>query len=363
MKFKIERSVFLDGLKKVQNIVAPNASLLIVQNVMIKAQNNKLYLTTTNLDISICTAIPCEVEVEGVTTLPVKILVNSVSKLVDGIVNVEVDADNRAIITAGYAMFRLTGMSHTDFPAIPEMVGSFEYVIPQLTFREMLRKTWYAASVDESRKSLVGVLSSFKESKLIMVATDGRRLALINHELEFPKEAEKDVILPPKVVSELQRILTNDGEVKIQIGISQISFQLGETQLYSKLLDHVYPDYTKVIPQNLPESVEIDRTMLLSALERVSVMLKDNSVAVSLQFDSNELVITSGKSLVGEARDIVPIKYDGPNIEISFNPGYLIEPLKSIDEDVITICMSDGTAPAVIKCSIPFLYVIMPLRV
>ena len=363
MKFKIERSVFLDGLKKVQNIVAPNASLLIVQNVMIKAQDNKLFLTTTNLDISICTIISCDVEVEGITTLPVKVLVNSVSKLGDGIVNVEVDADNRAVITAGYAIFRISGMSHNDFPQIPEMVGSFEYVIPQLTFREMLRKTCYAASVDESRKSLVGVLSSFKDSKLTMVATDGRRLALINHELELPKEAEKDVILPPKVVSELQRILTNDGDVKIQIGVSQISFQLGETQLYSKLLDHVYPDYTKVIPSSLSETVDVDRVMLLSALERVNVMLKDNSVAVSLTFDSNELIISSGKSVVGEARDVVPIKYDGPNIEISFNPGYLIDPLKSIDEDIITICMSDGTAPAIIKCSIPFLYVIMPLRV
>ena len=131
MKFKIERSVFLDGLKKVQNIVAPNASLLIVQNVMIKAQDNKLFLTTTNLDISICTIISCDVEVEGITTLPVKVLVNSVSKLGDGIVNVEVDADNRAVITAGYAIFRISGMSHNDFPQIPEMVGSFEYVIPQ----------------------------------------------------------------------------------------------------------------------------------------------------------------------------------------------------------------------------------------
>ncbi len=362
MKFKIERSVFLEGLKKVQNIVAPNASLLIVQNVMMKAHDNKLYLTTTNLDISICTTIPCDVEIEGITTLPVKILVNSVSKLADGVINIDVDADNRAVITSGYTIFRIAGMSHTDFPVIPEMTGSFEYIIPQLTFREMLRKTWYAASVDESRKSLVGVLSSFKDSKLTMVATDGRRLALINHELEFPKEAEKDVILPPKVVSELQRILSNDGDVKIQIGVSQISFQLGETQLYSKLLDHVYPDYTKVIPTNIPECIDVDRVMLLSALERVNVMLKDKTVAVSLAFNSNELIITSGKSVVGEARDIVPIKYDGPNIEISFNPSYLIDPLKSIDEDIITICMSDGTAPAVIKCSIPFLYVIMPLR-
>jgi DNA polymerase III sliding clamp (beta) subunit (PCNA family) len=144
----------------------------------------------------------------------------------------------------------------------------------------------------------------------------------------------------------------------------QLNHKLEENeQLYSKLLDHVYPDYTKVIPSSLSETVDVDRVMLLSALERVNVMLKDNSVAVSLTFDSNELIISSGKSVVGEARDVVPIKYDGPNIEISFNPGYLIDPLKSIDEDIITICMSDGTAPAIIKCSIPFLYVIMPLRV
>jgi DNA polymerase-3 subunit beta len=330
--------------------------------VLLEAKEDKLFLTTTNLDISICSSVKCEVIEEGVSTLPVKILVNSISKLIDGVIEVDINDNDLATISSGYTVYRIAGMSSDDFPQLPEMDGSFEYVIPQITFREMLRKTWYAASQDESRKSLIGVLTSFKDSKLTMVATDGRRLALINHDLDFPIEAERDVILPPKVVSELQRILSNDGNVNIRIGASQISFNLGDTYFYSKLIDHVYPDYRKVIPEENPECIEVDRHMLLSALERVSVMVKENLVPVSLKFTSNQLLISSGQSSVGEARDVVPIKYDCSGIEISFDPRFVMDPLKAIDEDVIIICMSNGKSPAVIKCSIPFIYVIMPLR-
>ena len=308
MKFKIVRSKFLEGLKKVQNIVASKGTMQILQNVLIEAKDKQLLLTTTDLDISIRSVIGCDVEVDGATTLPVKLLFNVVSKAAEGTVEVTVDAQDRAVINAGTATFKLTGMSVVDYPTLPVDQNSFEYVIPQITLKEMLRKTAYAVSQDDTRKTLKGVLSSFKDGKLTMVATDGRRLALVEHEIELPAEAERDVILPAKVVNELQRSLTSDGDARITIEKTQIAFNLGDTRIYSKLLDEAATE-------------------------------------------------------VAESTDIVPIKYDGARIEIVFNPNYVMDPLKAIDEDEVTIELNDGMKPAMIKCSIPFLYVMMPLRV
>ena len=255
-------------------------------------------------------------------------------------------------------------MSVVDFPSLPEDQNSFEYVLPQMTLREMLRKTAYAASQDDTRKTLKGVLMSFRDGKLTMVATDGRRLALVEHEVELPEDAQKDIILPTKVVSELQRSLSGDGDARITIEKSQISFNLGETRLYSKLLDEVYPNYRQVIPGNCTERVVVDRQLLLAALDRVSVMTMDESNSVCLTFDANQLIVASSKSSeAGSARDIVPIKYDGAKIDIVFNPSFVMDPLKAIDEDEVTIELNNGTSPAMIKCSVPFLYVMMPLRI
>ena len=364
MKFKIVRSKFLDGLKKVQNIVASKGSMLIIQNVLLEAKDKELLLTTTDLDISIRTRVACEVEAEGATTLPVKLLFNAIAKSPEGPIEIDVSAADCAFISAGSAEFKLNGMAVVDFPSLPEDQNSFEYVIPQMTLREMLRKTAYAASQDDTRKTLKGVLMSFRDGKLTMVATDGRRLALVEHEIELPEDAQKDVILPTKVVAELQRTLSGDGDARITIEKSQISFNFGETRLYSKLLDEVYPNYRQVIPSDLPEHVVVDRQLLLAALDRVSVMTMDESNSICLTFDSNQLTVASSKaSDAGSARDIVPIKYDGARIEISFNPGFVMDPLKAIDEDEVTIKLNNGTSPAILTCSVPFLYVMMPLRI
>jgi len=364
MKFKIVRSKFLEGLKKVQNIVGSKGTMMIIQNVLLEAKDKELLLTTTDLDISIRTRVPCEIETEGSTTLPVKFLVNAIAKSPEGPIEIDVSAADCAFISAGSAEFKLNGMAVLDFPALPEDQNSFEYVIPQMTLREMLRKTSYAASQDDTRKTLKGVLMSFNGGKLTMVATDGRRLALVEHEIELPQEAERDIILPTKVVAELQRSLTSEGDARITIEKSQVSFNLGDTRLYSKLLDEVYPNYRQVIPAALTERVAVDRQLLLSALDRVSVMTMDESNSVCLTFDSNQLIVASSKaSDAGSARDIVPIKYNGAKIDIAFNPGFVMDPLKAIDEDEVTIELNNGSSPAIMKCSIPFLYVMMPLRI
>ena len=363
MKFKVIRSKFIEGLKSVQNIVAGKGSLPILQNVMIEGKGNSIKLTTTDLDISIKSEVECEIIEEGTTTLPVKLLFTSITKAAEGEVVVECDSQERATIKAGSARFKLQGMPASEFPVIPEDGEAYMYSIPQATIREMLRKTSYAASQDDTRRTLKGVLMSFKDEKLTMVATDGRRLALVENELEFPKAAEKDIVLPSKAVAELQRSLSAEGEVSIMVKKSQICFTLGSVQIYSKLMDDTYPNYRQVIPKECVEQIVIDRQLLLNALDRASVMTIDEAHSTKLIFEANRLTVTSAASEIGEAKDEVPIKYAGEKIEIMFNPNYVMDPLKAIDDDEVTIGLNNGHSPAVIRCSIPFLYVLMPLRI
>lgn len=363
MKFKVIRSKFLDGLKSVQNIVAGKGSLPILQNVMIEAGERSIKLTTTDLDISIKAEVECEVSEAGATTLPVKLLFVSMTKAAEGEIEVEVDPQERASIRAGSARFKLQGMPASEFPQLPEEGDAYSYTVPQATIKEMLRKTSYAASQDDTRRMLKGVLMSFKDEKLTMVATDGRRLALVEKELEFPKASERDIVLPSKAVAELQRSLGNEGDATIMVKKSQICFNLSGVIIYSKLMDDMYPNYRQVIPASCSEHIVVDRQLLLDALERASVMSMDDSHSSKLIFESNTLTVTSAANDIGEAKDEVPIKYAGEKIETMFNPTYVMDPLKAIDDDEITIDINDGHTPAVIKCSVPFLYVLMPLRI
>ena len=363
MKFKIVRSKFIDGLKAVQNVVAGKGSLPVLQNVLIEARGKELTLTTTDLDISIRSVVECEIEDEGASTLPVKLLFNSILKAAEGEVEVEIDSKERATINAGSAKFKLAGLPEMDFPRLPKDEDAYTYTVPQIMLREMLRKVFYAASQDDTRRTLKGVLMSFKDCKLTMVATDGRRLALIEDEVEFPQDAERDIVLPSKVVQELMRTLGTEGDTFVTIQKTQVSFKIGSVMIYSKLMDDVYPNYKQVIPTETREHIDIDRQMLLDALERASVMTMDEAHSTKLIFSEGILTVTSAASDIGEAKDEVPIKYVGETIEIIFNPTYVMDPLKAIDDDIITININNGHSPAVIRCSVPFLYVLMPLRI
>lgn len=365
MKFKITRSTFINGLKLVQNIVAGKGTLAILQNVLLEAKDNHLTMTTTDLDISIRTVEDCEVIEPGSSTLPVKLLFNAITKVAEGEVLIEIDAQERAVITAGNAKFKLAGLPEKEFPKLPQDEETYEYKIQQNKFREMLKKVSYSASQDDTRRTLKGVLISFKDSKLTMVATDGRRLAMIFEEMEFPKDSERDIVLPSKAVAELQRSLANEGDLSLMIQNSQICFKLEKAIIYSKLVDDVYPNYRQVIPNSTAESIVIDRQQLLDALERASVMTIDESHSTKLTFENGKLTVSSAASDIGEAKDIVPIKYAGEKIEIMFNPTFVMDPLKVIEDDEVSFNINDGHSPAIIKCTVSnnFLYVLMPLRI
>ena len=363
MKIKILRSKFIEALKAVQNIVAGRGSLPIIQNVLLETGEGCIRLTTTDLDISIRAECECEVKSEGRSTLPVKFLFNAVATAAEGEIDLEIDSKECARITAGNARYRLIGMPASDFPKLPTDEDAYSYTVPQSSIREMLRKVSYAASQDDTRRTIKGVLMRFKDEKLTMVATDGRRLALIESELEFPKDAERDIVLPSKAVSELQRTLSGEGDASVMVQKSQVCFKIGNVVIFTKLMEDAYPNYSQVIPKETAEHINVDRQLLIDALERARVVTVDEAHSTKLIFDSGRLTVSSTASEIGEATDEVPIKYAGQTIEIVFNPSYLMDALKAIDDNEVTINLRDGHSPAVITCSIHFLYVIMPLRI
>lgn len=363
MKVKIQKSVLLDALKKVQNIVPAKGSLPVLQNAMLVAKEGKLAFTSTDLDLSIIAEAPCEVLEEGATTLPVKLFASAISKVVDGTVEVNVDEKDSAVVKAGTTVFRISGLDAKEFPVLPKADESSIIEIQQSVLKDMIKKTNYASSKDDTRRTLCGNLFSLKGGKLTVVATDGRRLAVY----ERPVEADGafDLVVPNKTIGELLRNLNGEDPVRIAIAKTQVVFELGTVKVYSKLMDDAYPNYNQVIPKETQFAASIDRQLLTDAIDRVSIFAtSDSGCQMKFKFAPGELSINSTQTDLGEAKDQVAIKYDGPEIEISFNPFYLMDPLKEIGDDDVVVNLNDGHSPAVVTIgSAEFKYVLMPLRI
>lgn len=363
MKFKITKASLIEGLQRVQNVVGTRSTLPILANTLLTAEEKKLWLTTTDLDVTIRCAVEAEVQKGGTTTMPVKRLSGIARELPDKAIEFEIDEKDVVTLKCESSFFKIIGLKGDEFPPMPKMESKYAYHLDQGVFKEMLRKTSYAASTDETRYVLNGVLLNFKGNKLAMVATDGRRLALVEQEVEFPKEAETSIIVPTKAVNELLHNLGDEGELKIRATAAQIMFEFGDVQICSKLIEGTYPNFRQVIPAKCDERITVERESLLTALRRVALLTTDKSNATKLTFGKNKIVISTITPDVGEARETVPVKYTGKEITVAFNPEYMMDPLKSLSNDEIYVELTDDLSPGVIKCDIPFLYVLMPMRI
>ena len=363
MKLNVTKSDFLESLQKVQNIVNIRTALPILSNVLFKVESDKLLLATTDLDISVQCQVEAKISKPGSTTLPVRKLFSIIRELPDNNIEINVDDKNIATVQCNSSFFKIIGLSADEFPPITAPNDQYSYRIEQSAFKEMLKKTSYAASADETRQVLNGVLLSFKGGKLIIVATDGRRLALVEYELDFPEESEIDIILPTKAVNQLIHSLQDEGDLKITLQDNNATFEFANVVLTTKLIDGTYPNYKQVIPAQCEERVAIERENLLSALKRVSILTTDKSNATKLMFTKNKLEILLNTPDVGEARETIPIKYSGKDVTVAFNPDFMMDPLRNLNSDEIFVELTDDLSPGVIKCDTPFLYVLMPMRV
>jgi hypothetical protein len=221
-----------------------------------------------------------------------------------------VDAKNHASIRSGPSFFKIIGLGEAEFPPLPDFAGAKEFKIPQIVLRDGLKKTSYAISTDETRYVLNGIFTSFRDGKLTLVATDGRRLAMVDADLDFPASHETDVIIPAKAVQELQRLLGDAGDVIVKLSDSQISFTVGDNRLCSKLIEGNYPNYRQVIPGDGNERVVIPREALLDTVRRVSLLSSEKSNSVKFVFSENRIEITANSPDVGEAQEWMDVMPD-----------------------------------------------------
>ncbi len=367
MKLAISKDQLNTGLQTVQNIVGSRTTLPILSNVLLQARESALGLTATDLDVTISSTVEAKVEKDGAITLPVKRLSSIVRELVLGEIDLETDDKSVCSMRAGPSYFKVNGLAAEEFPPVPKIESAVRFVVSQEKLKRVLQRTSFAASSDESRYVLNGLFFSCKEHEVTAVATDGRRLALTHEEAEIGAEVQRDFIVPTKAVVEISRLLQDNGDVEVVLGNNQAQFQFRPEKgmaasLVTKLVDGVYPNYQQVIPRESKERVPLVREELLQALRRAEIMTSDKSNSAKLVFSENNLLITANTPEVGEARESVAINYRGSEISIAFNPGFLLDALKALDDEEVYLELTDELSPGVLKTSGSFLYVIMPMR-
>ena len=377
MNLTISKEQILAGLQAVQNVVSTRTTLPILSNVLLRAEKDRVEFTATDLDVTVACSVEAKVKKAGATTVPVKKLFGIVRELNGNEIDLETDEKNITSIRSGSSFYKIHGLGADEFPPLPKFKDDRKILIPQATVKTMMQKTSFAISTDESRYVLNGILMSLKEQKLTLVATDGRRLAYVDEEIDIPEKSSGDFIIPRKAVDELNRLLQTKGELEIKLGENQASFLFSNKEekkkegqaadvfsilLVTKLIEGNYPNYRQVIPGEAKERIPLVREEFLQALRRAEIMTSEKANSVKLTFGKNNLAITANSPEVGEARESLAVNYKGKEMAIAFNPRYLIDALSALAEDEVFFELIDELSPGVLKINGPFLYVVMPMR-
>jgi DNA polymerase-3 subunit beta len=367
MNLTIAKEKLIHGLQSVQNVISTRTTLPILSNVLMKAEDGKLEFTATDLDVTISCIVEANVKKKGATTVPVKRFFGVVRELTSPEIELEVDEKFACSVRAGASFYKIHGLSADEFPPVQKFKEDKKIILPQEKIKSMLRKTSFAISSDESRYVLNGIFFILKEHKMTMVATDGRRLALVDEEVDIPENSQGEFIMPTKAVNEMTRLLGDKGDVQMKFTDNLVSLSLTDEKansavIISKLVEGNYPNYKQVIPSECKERVALPREELLAALRRAQIMTSDKANSVKLAISRNNLAITANSPDVGEARETLAINFAGKDLQIAFNPAYLIDPLAVLTEDEVFLELIDELSPGVLKINGPFLYVVMPMR-
>jgi DNA polymerase III subunit beta len=367
MNLTVSKEQIINGLQAVQNVVTTRTTLPILSNVLLRAEGTRLEFTATDLDVTISCGVEAAVHRPGASTVPVRRLFGIIRELPSMDIELEVDDKHACAIRSGASFYKINGLSADEFPPLPAFSEEKKVVLPQETVRDMMRKTSFAMSADESRYVLNGIYISLKDHKLTMVATDGRRLALADEEVEVAEASQGEFIVPSKAVNELNRLLQTKGEVEIRYAENQAAFTLKDekgssTLVITKLIEGNYPNYRQVIPAETKERVALAREEFLHALRRAEIMTSEKSNSVKFSFGKNKLEITANSADIGEAKETLAVNYKGAEMAIAFNPKYMIDPLNALAQDEVFIELIDELSPGVLKINGPFLYVVMPMR-
>ncbi|MGL9718383.1 MAG: DNA polymerase III subunit beta [Wolbachia sp.] len=361
IRFSVSRASLLSTLSRVSGVVERRNAIDVLACINIKAQHGSIKLKATDLDISIFASLAANVSVEGEVKISAHTLHDIVKKLpTDLDVNFEMNDQGKLLISCGNANFSLPNVVSSNFPVLEEGDHKYDFTLLSVDLIDLLTKTKFAVSLDDTRYNLNGIYLHADEQFLYCVATDGHRLSCVKR----PKpDGEFGVIIPRKTVMELLKVLDDCSEVNIKLSDRKIKFTCGEYIIISKLIDGTFPDYKTVIPASQDKQMIVESGELASVIDRVSVVVSDKIKSIRFSLQEKLLTLHSNSQECSDATESIEVDYDGPPMEIGFNSRYLLDALSCI-RNKCKFSLSDGNSATIItdEDDPNALYIVMPMR-
>src|SRR4028119_23040 len=367
MKATIERATLLRSLGHVHSVVERRNTIPILSNVLLEArEDGSLRLMATDLDLQINDTVEAQVQQPGAITVAAHTLFEIARKLPEGS-QVELSAaEGKMQVNAGRARFNLSTLPRDDFPVIAEGELPTRFELPAATLRQVIDKTKFAISTEETRYYLMGIFLHVSDDQLKAAATDGHRLARVTVPKPDGADGMPDVIIPKKCVLELRKLLDEvEGTVEVTLSPTKVRFGLGSAVLTSKLIDGTFPDYNRVIPTANDKLLLLDPKSFMQGVDRVSTIASEKTRAVKMAVDRDKVTLSVTSPENGIATEEVPADYGSDGLEIGFNARYLLDILHEIEGDTVEVHLADAAAPTLLRESDKSnaLYVLMPMRV
>jgi len=372
LSFSVNREDFLQGLSRVQSIVERKNTVPILSNVLIDGNGEKLRMQATDMEVGISGFVEAAVRSKGSVTLSARKLFEIIKELPgEAMVELQVLDENNAQITCGTSSFELKGLPAGDYPSLPSFEDGEFMKLDAENFKEMIRKTIYASSTDETRYNLTGILFQMEQKEgeglLRLVATDGHRLALVEKKATGNIRDGESVVIPRKSLNEVKRLLEEgEGEeVEVDFKKQHGVFKKDSTVLTTRLIDMAFPNYTQVIPADRTVTAEVPREDMIHAIRRVQLLSSERSRAIRFSFGPNKMTIHINNPDLGMASETVAADYKGDALEVTFNARYMLDTLTSMESETVEVSINDELSPCVLsqKGAQDYLAVIMPMRI
>ena len=367
MELVVRKTELLRELQLFQGIVERKNTIPILANVLIEAKGDEVRMLATDLEVALRSRCHASVAKGGSLTLPAKKLYELVKALPETDVRIEEDK-NGVKVAADRFDSRMQTLPREDFPTLPDATGKARASLPRNSLREMVTKTQFAITGEDTRYFLNGAKFVLRPDSLTLVATDGHRLALVEVPYKVGVTEEVGLILPKKTLLELGKLLAEgDGDVLFESGENHLFFDVGGRVLISRMIDGQFPAYERVIPKNNDKEIDFERERLTSAVKRVALLSNERSRAVKFEINKGKVDVTSSSSEFGEAREEIAVDYTGPSLSISFNAQYVLDFLGVVETDSVQLSLKDEVSQAVMRPlgaeGYNYTYVIMPMRI
>jgi len=367
MRLTISREKLQEGLNAVTASIPVKTTLPVLANILVETTDRGIKLSGTDLDIAVSTEVAADVEAPGAVTIPAKKLSEIARELPPAPVKIAAVGEQRITLECGRSRFKLLGLPRDEFPTFPAVRFDESWRIKSGDLQKLISHTSFAVSTEESRPILNGVLWELRSDRMSMVATNGHRLARMTVPVTSDSAPSNDLIVPPKALEQVRRLFPAEEELEIGRGENHIGFRSPFTAVYTRLIEGPYPNYEQVIPKDNDRVAVADKTALVSALKRMSVVASDQTHRIRLSFNSGMLKFSVQTPDLGEAQDELPLRYTGDQLDIGFNASYLLEILRYIPTDDVRITLKAPERAATLEpegWSDPasYLCLVMPLR-